>query len=54
MCEMKESKIGLYLFYSFIAGNVYTCEEVVLVTEAPQRNRTTAKRQDTDDKKNNK
>ncbi len=32
---------------------VYTYEEFVLVTEAPECNRMTATRQDTDNKKNN-
>ncbi len=38
---------------SFIARYVYTYEEFVLVTEAPQCNRMIATRQDTDNKKNN-
>ncbi len=37
---------------SFIARHVYTYKEFVLVTEAPQCNRMTAPRQDTDNKKN--
>ncbi len=38
---------------SFIARYVYTYEEFVIVTEAPQCIRMTATGQDTDNKKNN-
>ncbi len=36
---------------SFIARYVYTYEEFVIVTEAPQSNRMTATGQDTDNKR---
>ncbi len=38
---------------SFIARYVYTYEEFVLVTEAPQCDRMTVTRQDTDNQNNN-
>ncbi len=45
--------IRIRIRMSFIARYVYTYEEFVLVTEAPQCNRMIATRQDTDNKKNN-
>ncbi len=39
--------------WALLARYVYTYEELVIVTEAPQCNRMTATGQDTDNKKNN-
>ncbi len=45
------AKMRMRMRMSFIARYVYTYEEFVIVTEAPQCNRMTATGQDTDNKK---
>ncbi len=47
-------RLRIRIRISFIARYVYTYEEFVVVTEAPQCNRMTATRQDTDNKENKK
>ncbi len=50
---MTKSAPYIRIRMSFIARYVYTYEDFVLVTEAPQCNRMTVTRQDTDNKMNN-